>query len=140
MDEFQPTWYSAVPTMHQSILGRAPRHSESLQRSKLRFIRSSSAPLPVAVFHELEALFGVPVVEAYGMTEAAHQMACNPLPPRVRKPGGVGPAAGPEVAVLDPSGNLAEPDVEGDVCIRGPNVTAGYLENEKANREAFRNG
>ena len=140
MDEFAPTWYSAVPTMHQSILARATRHPESLRRSRLRFVRSSSAPLPVAVLHELEATFGVPVIEAYGMTEAAHQMTSNPLPPAVRKPGSVGRAAGPEVTVLDASGKPASSGEEGDVCIRGGNVTTGYLENVTANQESFRNG
>ena len=140
MDEFAPTWYSAVPTMHQSILARAPRHADSLRRSRLRFVRSSSAPLPVAVLHELEATFGVPVVEAYGMTEAAHQMTSNPLPPAVRKPGSVGLAAGPEVTVLGPAGAPAAIGEEGDVCIRGASVTPGYLENAAANQESFRHG
>lgn len=140
MDEFAPTWYSAVPTMHQSILARAPRHTDSLRRSKLRFARSASAPLPLAVLHELEATLGVPVVEAYGMTEAAHQMTSNPLPPLVRKAGSVGPAAGPDVTVLDPGGAPAAIGEEGDVCIRGRNVTPGYLENITANEESFRHG
>ena len=140
MDEFAPTWYSAVPTMHQSILARAPRHADSRRRSRLRFVRSSSAPLPIAVLHELEGTFGVPVVEAYGMTEAAHQMTSNPLPPAVRKPGSVGQAAGTEVAVLGPAGAPAAIGEEGDVCIRGASVTSGYLENAEANQESFRHG
>ena len=140
MDEFAPTWYSAVPTMHQSILAQAPRHADSLRRSRLRFVRSSSAPLPVAVLHELEGTFGVPVVEAYGMTEAAHQMTSNPLPPALRKAGSVGLAAGPELTVLGPAGAPAAIGEEGDVCIRGASVTPGYLENVAANQESFRHG
>ncbi len=83
--------------MHQAILTRAERNAEILGRRKLRFIRSSSASLPPQVMLELEKTFGCPVIESYGMTEAAHQMASNPLPPRARKPGSVGIAAGPEV-------------------------------------------
>ena len=89
---------------------------------------------------QLEATFGCPVVEAYGMTEAAHQMASNPLPPRARKPGSVGVAAGPEVAIMDDDGRPAGPGETGEVVIKGPNVTAGYVNNPKANAEAFTNG
>ena len=85
MDEVRPTWYTAVPTMHQAILARAERNREILERNRLRFLRSSSASLPPQVMAELEETFGAPVIEAYGMTEAAHQMASNPLPPRARK-------------------------------------------------------
>ena len=135
-----PTWYSAVPTMHQAILARAPRNAEIVARLRLRFIRSSSAALPTRVMAELEDLFGAPVVEAYAMTEAAHQMTCNPLPPAPRKPGTVGVAAGPEVSVMDAGGNHLAPGDEGEIVIRGPNVTPGYENNEAANREAFTHG
>jgi len=136
----RPTWYTAVPTMHQAILGRADRNREILARSRLRFIRSSSASLPPQVMLELEKTFGVPVIESYGMTEAAHQMASNPLPPRPRKPGSVGIAAGPEVAILDEIGGLLERGMIGEVAIRGPNVTPGYEANPEANTKAFSNG
>jgi acyl-CoA synthetase (AMP-forming)/AMP-acid ligase II len=126
--------------MHQAILTRADRNPESIARNPLRFIRSSSASLPPQVMAQLEATFGCPVVEAYGMTEAAHQMASNPLPPRARKPGSVGVAAGPEVSIMDDTGELLGPGETGEVVIKGPNVTAGYVNNEKANAEAFTNG
>ena len=106
LDEAEPTWYSAVPTMHQTLLARAGRNAESVGRAKLRFIRSSSSSLPPQVLAELEETFGIPVVEAYAMTEASHQMTCNQLPPGLRKAGTVGCAAGPEVAVMDGDGNL----------------------------------
>ncbi|MDP7345083.1 MAG: AMP-binding protein, partial [Alphaproteobacteria bacterium] len=102
LDEIKPSWYTAVPTMHQTILARAGRNREILARNPLRLIRSSSSSLPAPVMSELEEVFGAPVIEAYGMTEAAHQMACNPLPPRERRPGCVGIAAGPEVAIMAP--------------------------------------
>lgn len=140
VDEVKPTWYTAVPTMHQAILTRAARNIEVIQRNPLRFIRSSSASLPPQVMAELETAFGAPVIEAYGMTEAAHQMTSNPLPPRPRKPGTVGIAAGPEVAIMGDSGGLLLPGQTGEIVIRGANVTAGYEANDKANAEAFTHG
>ncbi len=136
-DAVQPTWYTAVPTMHQAILGRASRNQEVIDRLKLRFIRSSSSSLPPQVMAELEQTFHCPVIEAYGMTEASHQMASNPLPPRPRYPGRVGVAAGPEIAIMDAAGRLLAAGEEGEIVIRGPNVTAGYENNPKANAEAF---
>jgi acyl-CoA synthetase (AMP-forming)/AMP-acid ligase II/acyl carrier protein len=140
LDTCQPTWYTAVPTMHQAILQQAPAHRELIARTHLRFIRSSSAALPRKTMADLESTFGAPVIEAYGMTEAAHQMASNPLPPGQRKPGSVGPAAGPEVAIMDSVGNLQPPGATGEVVIRGPNVMMGYLNNPDANARAFVNG
>ena len=140
MSEARPTWYTAVPTMHQTILMRARSSLEIIRDHPLRFIRSSSSSLPPQVLHELEAVFGTPVVEAYGMTEAAHQMACNPLPPGIRKPGTVGIAAGPEVCILDDSGQPVGPNVPGEIAIRGANVMAGYESNPTANAEAFVHG
>ncbi len=126
MSKTSPTWYTAVPTIHQSILERVKSNPE-LRLPQLRFIRSSSASLPPAVMEGLESAFGAPVVEAYGMTEAAHQMSCNPLPPAIRKPGTVGIAAGPEVAILT-EGEIHQRSREvGEVVVRGPNVTSGYL-------------
>jgi acyl-CoA synthetase (AMP-forming)/AMP-acid ligase II len=140
IDEARPTWYTAVPTMHQAILARADRNRDTIARNPLRFLRSSSASLPPQVMTALEETFGAPVIEAYGMTEAAHQMAANPLPPRPRKAGSVGIAAGPEVAVMDEAGNLLPPEVTGEVVIRGPNVTLGYQNNPSANASAFTRG
>jgi len=140
METAEPTWYSAVPTMHQAILARAARNKEIIEGLDLRFVRSSSASLPPQVMGELEETFGCPVIEAYGMTEATHQMASNPLPPADRKAGTVGIAAGPDVAIMDANGTLLEQGTKGEVVIRGPNVTAGYRNNEKANAEAFTGG
>ncbi len=140
LQEVRPTWYTAVPTMHQAILMRIRSHPERAREAGLRFIRSSSASLPPQVMAELEEVFGSPVVEAYGMTEAAHQMACNPLPPRARKPGAVGLPAGPEVAVMDQHGAILPQGSIGEVVIRGPNVTPGYDNNPVANQGAFTDG
>lgn len=135
--ETQATWYSAVPTMHQAILARAEAEKP---RTALRLIRSSSASLPPSVMQAMEQTFGVPVIEAYGMTEAAHQMASNPLPPLPRKPGSVGMAVGPEIAIMDEAGQLLPAAVTGEVVIRGENVTIGYENNAAANQTAFTNG
>jgi acyl-CoA synthetase (AMP-forming)/AMP-acid ligase II len=136
----KPSWYTAVPTMHQAILARAERNKEIAARAKLRLIRSSSASLPPQVMQALEETFHCPVIESYGMTEASHQMASNPLPPKARKPGSVGLAAGPEVAIMDDAGTLVPRGGLGEVVIRGPNVTKGYEANPDANAKAFANG
>ena len=140
LGEYEPTWYTAVPTMHQTILAQARARPELVPEAPLRFIRSSSAALPIAVLEELERVFGAPVVEAYGMTEASHQMASNPLPPRRRKPGSVGVPAGPEIAIMGADRRLLAPGEIGEVVIRGPAVTAGYERNEAATRDAFMDG
>lgn len=132
----RPTWYSAVPTMHQAILSRAPRNKEVIRANPLRFIRSSSASLPPQVFAGLSEAFGTPVIESYGMTEAAHQMASNPLPPGQQKPGVVGIAAGPQVRVADEDHDRLA-DGTGEVVISGPNVTPGYEGNPEANARSF---
>ncbi len=135
-----PTWYTAVPTMHQAILGRSGRNEAAVAGSRLRLVRSSSSSLPPPVMTDLEATFRCPVIEAYGMTEAAHQMASNPLPPADRKAGSVGVAAGPEVAIMNPAGAIVAAGDEGEIVIRGSNVFAGYENNPDANREAFADG
>ena len=140
MAEVRPTWYTAVPTMHQGILSRAAKNADVIKANPLRFIRSSSSSLPPQIIKELEEVFGAPVIESYGMTEAAHQMSSNPLPPGTRKPGTVGIAAGPEVRVIDADGHPLPPGVAGEIGIRGENVTAGYENNPKANADAFTNG
>jgi acyl-CoA synthetase (AMP-forming)/AMP-acid ligase II len=140
MKECKPTWYTAVPTMHQTILSRAAGNMDVIQSNPLRFIRSSSSSMPTQVIGELEKVFNAPLIESYGMTEAAHQMASNPLPPAKRIPGSVGIAAGPEVGIMDTQGILLPSEVIGEVVIRGENVTLGYENNAKANAEAFVNG
>ena len=140
ISEFRPSWYTAVPTMHQAVLAHANEHAAVIANHRLRFIRSSSAALPAPVMAELEGLFGVPVIESYGMTEAAHQMASNPLPPAERKPRSVGIEAGPEVAIMDAAGAQLPQGQSGEVVIRGANVTPGYENNVPANQASFSNG
>ena len=140
MEDAKPTWYTAVPTMHQAILSRVERNAAVIKSNPLRFIRSSSASLPVPVFHALEKTFSCPVIEAYAMTENAHQMTSNQLQPGKRKPGFVGCAAGPEVNIMSADGRLLAATEEGEVVTRGPNVTPGYENNPKANAEGFAHG
>ncbi len=132
-----PTWYTAVPTMHQAIVERAARQPEEALRNRLRFIRSSSASLAPSVLEDVEKTFGCTVVEAYGMTEAAHQMTSNPLSPGQRKPGTVGLPAGPRVGIADETGNFLSARIEGEIVISGPNVARGYENNPLADAAAF---
>ncbi len=140
LQEYRPTWYTAVPAIHQSLLEAASAHRGTVSRFPLRFIRSCSAPLPRKVMDGLETAFRVPVVEAYGMTEASHQVASNPLPPGVRKPGSVGKATGTVVAILDAEGNRLATGKTGEVAIRGDNVMRGYENDPEADAEAFTGG
>jgi acyl-CoA synthetase (AMP-forming)/AMP-acid ligase II len=133
------TWYSAVPTIHDLLLSRAgderPAGAECL-----RFIRSCSASLPAEMMDRMERVFGVPVLEAYGMTEASHQMSSNPKPPATRKPGSVGPGTGVKIGIMDEAGNLLPNGDRGEVVIQGPNVVAGYENNPEANAKSFTSG
>jgi amino acid adenylation domain-containing protein/non-ribosomal peptide synthase protein (TIGR01720 family) len=140
MVEFRPTWYTAVPTVHQAILASAAQHRETIAGCPLRFIRSASAPLPGRILAELERVFKAPVLETYGMTETAAQITSNPLPPRPRKPGSVGVTAGPEVAIISPEGALLPVGQIGEIVVRGPTVFQGYQNDPTANRSAFTNG
>jgi acyl-CoA synthetase (AMP-forming)/AMP-acid ligase II len=139
--EHGATWYSAVPTIHQLLLARVKKDSpRPAGAEKLRFIRSCSAALPSQVMHDLEAAFGAPVLQAYGMTEAAHQMASNPLPPAARVPGSVGHGTDVQISIMDGEGNHLPAGTPGEVVIKGPNVVRGYENNPEANKSSFVDG
>ena len=139
--DYGATWYSAVPTLHQLLAARGEPGAKPAGAEKLRFIRSCSASLSPKLMSDLEAAFGAPVLEAYGMTEAAHQMASNPLPPAARKAGSVGPNTGTtQIGIMDAAGSLLKPDERGEVVIRGANVIRGYENNPEANASSFTNG
>jgi len=140
--DFGMTWFSAVPTIHQLLLARAadPTGRRPAGSEKLRFIRSCSAALPARVMRALETAFGAPVLEAYGMTEASHQLASNPLPPAARKPGSVGRGTNVEIGIMDAHGRLLPAGKRGEVVIRGPSVICGYENNPEANAAAFVDG
>jgi acyl-CoA synthetase (AMP-forming)/AMP-acid ligase II len=137
--DHRATWYSAVPTIHSLLLSRAGTERPA-GAENLRFIRSCSAPLSPAMMAGLESAFGAPVLEAYGMTEASHQMCSNPLPPQARKPGHVGPGTGVKVGIMDAAGNLLPSGTAGEVVIQGANVIDGYENNPEANKTSFTNG
>jgi acyl-CoA synthetase (AMP-forming)/AMP-acid ligase II/acyl carrier protein len=138
LTEFRPTWYTAVPAIHQALLLAAGPHKQAAQRSSLRLVRSASNSLPQEVLGGLESLFGVPVIDTYGMTEAATQIAANPL--QRRKPGSVGRSAGPEIAILDSRGRRLPRGNRGEIALRGPTITRGYDNDAAATASAFRNG
>jgi len=140
LDQFEPTWYTGVPTMHQAILSRVSENRECIEQARLRMIRSCSSALSPQTLAELEQTFGVPAIEAYGMTEASHQMASSPLPPGKRKPGSVGMPTGIDLAILDETGKVLAAEEVGEIGIRGPNVTKGYENNPEANQNSFVNG
>lgn len=140
--DYGVTWYSAVPTLHQLLLARVtdPASRRLAGTERLRFIRSCSAALPPQVMHALETAFGAPVLEAYGMTEAAHQMASNPLPPAERKPGSVGLGTDVRISIMDAAGQHLPVGERGEVVIQGPNVIRGYESNPEANATSFVDG
>lgn len=136
---FFPTWYTAVPAIHQTILAQGRSITFDSQRTSLRFIRSCSAPLSPHVASGLEQIFQVPVLESYGMTETSSQMAVNPLPPERRKIGSVGKATGCEIAVINQNGRIITDGSIGEIIVRGASVINGYENNPTANESSFLN-
>lgn len=138
--DHRASWYSAVPTIHQVLVSRSKPGTKPAGAEQLRFIRSCSASLAPQLMADIEERFGAPVLEAYGMTEAAHQMASNPLPPRSRKAGSVGQGTGVSIAILNDAGDVLPAGEIGEVSIKGDNVFGGYEGNPKANAESFTSG
>ena len=140
LHELLPTWFTAVPTIHQAILTRAADNQQVIARCPMRFIRSATSALPPKIMLEFEKVFNVPLIESYGMTETATQITSNPLPPRQRKPGSAGLAAGPEVAIRSNHGVWLSPNQSGEIVVRGPNLMRAYEADPKANQRAFFDG
>lgn len=138
MRELQPTWYTAVPTIHRALLTAAEANPDRARSSSLRVIRSASSSLAPAILNGLETIFGIPVLETYGMTEAASQIAANPF--ELRKIGSVGRAAGPEIAIMDETGRALASGEHGEIVLRGANMSRGYYNDEAGTQAAFRNG
>jgi oxalate---CoA ligase len=132
--EHGATWLSAGPTLHQMILDRA---DDAGPLAALRFVRSCSSALSPALLERAEREYGAPMLEAYGMTEASHQMSSNPLPPEARLPSSVGVPTGTEIRIVSPAGVFLPDGTAGEVVIRGPGVMAGYVANPTATAEAF---
>jgi acyl-CoA synthetase (AMP-forming)/AMP-acid ligase II len=140
LEELGPTWYTAVPAIHQAVLSGAKKGPKGGRRTSLRFIRSCSASLPPGLMHALEEVFGVPVIEAYGMTEAAHQIASNPLPPRDRKAGSVGLPTGTDVTIMNDQVGSLLPGEKGEILIRGASVISAYAGALAADNANFKDG
>ncbi|WP_392532296.1 AMP-binding protein [Nostoc sp. C117] len=140
VEKFKPTWYSAAPTIHQMVLDQANNNLEIVETNRFRFVRSSSAPLSPIVIEQMEATLKAPVLESYSMTEAAHMMTTNPLPPTVRKLGSVGYSKEVKVEIMDKSGNLLPKGKLGEVVIKGTNIIDGYEHDPEVNASAFVNG
>jgi acyl-CoA synthetase (AMP-forming)/AMP-acid ligase II len=132
------TWFSAGPTFHHMLLERVACRPAAVP--SLRFLRSCSSALPPALLERAEAHFGVPMLEAYGMTEASHQISSNPRSPAARIPGSVGIATGTDIRIVDRAGVVAPEGMPGEVQIRGPGLTPGYLNNPEANADSFVEG
>ena len=136
----RPTWYQAVPTMLQEILDTANSRTAFTEGHSLRFIRSVAAALPSAVKTAIAERFQVPVVETYGMTEAAPLIASTSLLPAEQKSGSVGQSVGPEIAILNAAGKPLPAGEIGEVAIRGDNVISAYENNPVANASTFAAG
>jgi acyl-CoA synthetase (AMP-forming)/AMP-acid ligase II len=129
------TWVSASPTIHTELIEHGTGAAPSI-----RFVRSCSSALSPSLFRRLEELYQAPVLEAYGMTEASHQMTSNPLPPGRHLPGSVGVPTGAEVRIVDKAGRDLPAGQPGEVAVRGPGLTPGYLGDAEANAESFFDG
>jgi acyl-CoA synthetase (AMP-forming)/AMP-acid ligase II/CBS domain-containing protein len=137
---YRTTWYTAVPSIHQLVMARAQASSPDDGTSLLRFVRSASAPMPQATLAQIEQTLNVPMLEAFGMTEASHQVSSNPLPPAPRLAGSVGRGFGVRVGVMDDAGRMLTVGATGEVVIQGPNVIDGYDNNPDANASSFATG
>ena len=140
LDRSEATWYTGVPTMHQAILLRARHNAEIIARHKLRLIRSSSSPLFPTVWKELESVFGVPVVNSYGMTEAGHQIASVRPSVARQERWCVGASSGPQIAIMDAQGEFVPARIRGEVVLRGEQIIEGYLRPVEANQTSFKDG
>ena len=140
LEQYEPTWCQAVPTMLQEILAHCEDHQAIIKKNRLRLMRSVSAPLPPSVLEAIEGVFKVPIIEIFGMTETAGLITSNPLPPRVRKPGSAGIAAGSEVGIMGGTGELLTANQRGEVVVRGASLTAGYENLPEENSQTFVGG
>ena len=139
IEDYSPTWFSAVPAIQVAIAELAAKRQDTLRRHPIRFSRSVGANLPEETRRKIEETLHATVVQAYGMSECP-PITVDPLPPALRKPGSVGVLAGPEVEIWDDGGARLGPNCSGHVVTRGPNITPGYYKDEPANAAAFTKG
>lgn len=133
----RPTWFTASPAMHLALLEHFKTTGGHPPRDRLRFLRSSSAPLPASAIAPLEALFEAPLIETYGLTETSSMICSNPLPPLRRKLGSVGIAFGADIRIADAAGASCPAGERGEILIRGRSVIRAYVASDKPRSEAF---
>ncbi len=133
------TWFTAVPTIHRIVLDRAAAEA-GRERPPLRFVRSCSAALSPATAQELRTAFAAPVLGAYGMTEATHQMTSMKADPEEVEPGLVGVSSGVEISIIGDDGRPCPPGEVGEIRVRGRTVVRGYLGDQAATAETFTAG
>lgn len=138
--EFRPTWYTATPTVHQAVVDHVSRNHSGMPPHAFRLIRSASSSLPAGLQHRIEDLWGVPVIQGYGITETAGPLSSNPLPPDVQKAESIGRPVGAELRVIDDEGHPLKVGQLGAVMARGPSVFDGYEDAPRSNADAFRDG
>ncbi len=131
------TWYSCAPSIHHQVIQDIIATNTCARKSMLRFVRSSSSPLPVGLIEDIYNWLGVPVIEAYGMTEAAHEMACNPLRGK-RKAGSVGRPTNVAIQICTDKGEVVSGTGRGEIVISGKTVITGYeTDKDDINKDAF---
>ncbi len=142
VEQYQITWASIVPTIVALLL---ETERPAFLPGSLRFMRTGSAPLPPANLRAFEGRFGIPLIETYGLSEAASQVVANPLPPGQHKPGSAGLPTGIDLRICYPRTGESErelrdvpPGEVGEICIAGPGVIQGYQHNE--GQDAFQDG
>lgn len=137
LQEFKPTWYTASAGIQENILLRSEENRDKIKDLKLRFIRSSSAPLSPQTTKGLEKFFNAPIAESYGMTEATLQITTQPLPPKKKKIGSCGRPTELELAIVDKENNFVNSEELGEIVIKGDNVIKEYENNKEANKKSF---
>lgn len=140
VQSYRPTWFQAVPTTLNELVFRARQLDLAPRPNSLRLVRSVAAALAPGLMQEVERLFGVPVIQTFGMTEAGPLITSTGLRPADRLPGSVGRSCGPEIRIVPGAARSAQGHAIGEVAIRGENVFGGYENDDEANRLAFREG
>lgn len=138
IDKYKVTWISAVPTIYSILLSK--EFDKTLDYSSLRFARSASAPLPIAVLKEFESRYNIPIIETFGISEGGSQIASNPLPPQKTKVGSVGLGFGNEIKIINDNSEFLPAREEGEIIVRGDNIAQGYLNKEKETKSSFLDG
>lgn len=134
--------WTGVPTMYWALLRYVEANKMDVAdiRESLRVTTSGGAPMPVEVMREFADVFGVRVLEGYGLSETSPLATFNHLQ-LPSKPGTVGqPILGVEVRCVDDNDNPVPTGQSGEVVIRGHNIMKGYYKRPEATAEVMRSG